>query len=228
MQQISLMPIGHNRFGLNITLVNKSLTQTIGNALRRALVANVEGYTVIGIGIDGFYNELGRIDGVKEDVIEVINNIKQLRFVCQDGRRVFKLIISSSKVGGFFARDIHLPNGVLIINCNQYICGLRGGVRLRVELVVGCGRGYLTASEVQDRYNQYLDSCLALDVDFNPIKKVSFRIIKQDFNTYSHGGMELAIESNGSVDIVGTILRCCTILIRDLNSIKKALRGYYG
>ncbi len=140
------MPCGHNKFGLSITLDNKM--QTIGNALRKILDINIEGYIVISIGINGFCDELVKMDGIKEDVIEVINNVKQLEFMCHDGRRVFKVIINTSKIGNFLTRHILLPNGLSILNPNQYICNLGIGTRLRLELVVVYGIGYLTASEV--------------------------------------------------------------------------------
>ncbi|PIM96819.1 DNA-directed RNA polymerase subunit alpha [Candidatus Hodgkinia cicadicola] len=221
---IKLIPCGYNKYKLGIILNDKNLVQTIGNTLRRMLMSDVIGYAVIGINIDGIYNEVDKINGIKEDVIEVINNVKQLEFMCQDGRDVFRAVINTSKKGKVLASDIYLPNGVLIFNRNQYICNLGTGIRFRCELVVACGKGYLTASEVQDRYNPCLHGCLILDVDFNPIKQVSFKIINHEFNISSQEEAELIIETNGSVNVVEVISECCFNLNKKLDSIKESLK----
>ncbi|PIM95254.1 DNA-directed RNA polymerase subunit alpha [Candidatus Hodgkinia cicadicola] len=224
LQQIKLISCGYNKFKLGIILKDKNLIQTIGNTLRRVLISDVMGYMVIGINIDGIYNEIDKINETKEDVIEIINNIKQLEFLCQDRRNIFRAVINTSKRGKVLASDIYLPDGVLIFNRNQYICNLGIGIRFRCELVVACGKGYLTATEVRDMYNPCLYGCLILDVDFNPIKQVSFKIIKHEFNMYSQEEAELIIETNGSMNIVEVIFECCLNLNKNLNSIKESLR----
>ncbi len=125
-------------------------------------MSDVIGYAVIGINIDGIYNEVDKINGT--DVIEVINNVKQLEFMCQDGRGVFRAVMNTSKKGKVLTSDIYLPNGVLISNRDQHIYNLGIGIRFRCELVVACGKGYSTVSKVQGRYNPCLHGCLILDV----------------------------------------------------------------
>ncbi|PIM95533.1 DNA-directed RNA polymerase subunit alpha [Candidatus Hodgkinia cicadicola] len=224
LQQIKLISCRYNKFKVGIILNDKNLVQTIGNTLRRVLMSDVVGYVVIGINIDGVYNEVDKINGIKEDVIEVVNNVKRLEFMCQDGRNVFRTVINTSKKGKVLASDIYLPDGVLIFNRNHYICNLGIGIRFRCELVVACSKGYLSASEVQGRYNLCLHGCLALDVDFNPIKQVSFKIIKYEFNVYSQEEAELIIETNGSVDVVEVVFGCCLNLNKNFDSIRDLLK----
>lgn len=118
---------------------------TLGNALRRVLLAALPGAAVVGVKIDGVQHEFSTIPGVKEDVTEIILNLKCLALKTADTDVSFRKIINIKKQGPcvVYAKDIETDADVEVLNPDLYICTLDEGAVLNAELHVGRGRGYV-------------------------------------------------------------------------------------
>ena len=144
---------------------------TVGNALRRVMLSSIEGAAVTSVRIPGVLHEFSTIPGVKEDVVDIILNIKQLRFrVHSDEPKI--VTISKNKAGEVTGKDIATGDQVELLNPDQHIATIEKKVEFKAELTVKKGMGYVTAEQNQDE-EQLVDT-IAVDSIFTPIKKVNF------------------------------------------------------
>ena len=146
---------------------------TLGNALRRVLLSSISGFAVTSVKIEGVLHEYGVIDGVKEDVLDIIMNLKSLAITKEDASPCsFKL--SVSRPGPVYAGAIEIPAGVDIINKDLLICTLNKGAKIDMQMHVECGSGYVPAdqSEKGDRGV----GAIMVDAVFSPVKQVSYRV----------------------------------------------------
>lgn len=148
---------------------------TIGNSLRRILLSSIEGAAVTGIKISGALHEFSSIKGVKEDVVDIVLNIKKLRFsVYSDGIKTVRIKVKGHKV--VTGDDIETDSSVEVLNRNHYIATVDNGATLDMELYVKKGKGYVTA-DLNKEEGLSVD-VLAVDSAFSPIKKVNFWVEK--------------------------------------------------
>ncbi|MFA5857976.1 MAG: DNA-directed RNA polymerase subunit alpha [Elusimicrobiota bacterium] len=146
---------------------------TLGNSLRRILLSSIEGAAATSVKIKGADHEYGTLPGVKEDVLEVMMNLKKIRFkVFSDGPENVKLMIN--KPGEIKAKDIELNNSVEIVNPEQHIATLSPAHKLEVEIEVARGRGYLPV-EKQNRADLPVGTIL-VDAIFTPVRKVNYEV----------------------------------------------------
>ena len=144
---------------------------TIGNALRRVLLSSIEGAAVTSIKIPGVYHEFSTIPGVKEDVVDIILNIKQLRFkLYSDTQKV--ITIKAEGPGEVKGEDIITTAQVEVLNPDLHIATLEKNVEFKMEMTVKKGRGYVPA-EANKEEGQPLD-VIPVDSIFSPIKKVNY------------------------------------------------------
>ena len=149
---------------------------TIGNALRRILLSSLEGFAITSIRIDGVSHEFASIDGVIEDVADMVLNFKQVRFKqLVAGENHEKINVTISGQEQFVAGDINkfLAN-FQVLNPELVICNLDPSVKLNVEITIGKGRGYVPADE-----NKVIGTpvdTIAIDSIYTPIRNVSFRV----------------------------------------------------
>jgi DNA-directed RNA polymerase subunit alpha len=143
---------------------------TIGNALRRVLLSSIEGAAVTSIRIPGVLHEFSTFKGVKEDIIDVVLNVKQLRFLLHSGseKLVSVELKGPKEVTG---KDI-IGDQVEVLTPDQHIMTLGKNVSLTLELVIEKGKGYVSA-EANKKEDQTVDT-IAIDSMFTPIKKVNF------------------------------------------------------
>ena len=146
---------------------------TLGNSLRRVLLSSIEGAAIVSVAIEGAKHEYSTIDGVTEDVIQLLLNLKEIRFLVHTDEAV-TLRLSVNGSGGITAADIQPNSQVEIINPDQYIATLDKCDGLNMELHVCRGRGYTHAEEHTDG-NQPI-GVIALDAKFSPVKRVNFRV----------------------------------------------------
>ena len=144
---------------------------TIGNSLRRILLSSIQGAAVISVAIDGVRHEFSTLDGMKEDIIQVLLNLKEIRFrVYTD--EIVTLVLSAEGSGNVTAADIQ-PNGqVDIINPDQHIATLDKCDGLNMEMQVCRGRGYELGEERLPRNQQI--GVIPVDSKFSPVRKVNF------------------------------------------------------
>ncbi|MBN2615460.1 MAG: DNA-directed RNA polymerase subunit alpha [Bacteroidales bacterium] len=187
---------------------------TIGNALRRILLSSLEGFAITNVKIDGVVHEFSAIDGVIEDVTEIILNLKKVRFKQQipnENTEKVNIVIGDQKV--FKAGDINKFLSVFqVLNTEEVICNLDPSVKLSMEITIKKGRGYVPAEE-----NKEVDApigTIALDSIHTPIKNVKYQI--ENYRVEQKTDYEklvLEIDSDGSIHPKDALKEAAKILI---------------
>jgi len=165
----------HTRFYGEFTCqpLERGFGITLGNAIRRVLLSSIQGAAIVSVKIDGVLHEYSTISGVKEDVTDIILNLKGVRLkLNQDGPRVVN--IDASRDGIVTAADIITDGTVEILNSDHYIATLSGGKKFKAELVVKTGKGYVPARS--ERATDQPEGTINIDAAFTPIKKVNYTV----------------------------------------------------
>lgn len=178
---------------------------TLGNALRRVLLAALPGVAVVGLKIDGVQHEFSTITGVKEDVTDIILNIKRLALKSDNEDNDFRKTITINKVGPceVHAGDIITDTEVEVLNPDLYICTIEDGGALDMELYVGRGCGYYSIEKNKERNKElklnYPIGFIPIDSIFGPVHKASYSVeparVGQDI---TRDKLILEVETNGA------------------------------
>lgn len=187
---------------------------TIGNALRRILLSSLEGFAITSIKIDGVDHEFSTIEGVVEDVTEIILNLKQVRFKQQiEDTDSEDVTLSVSNQEHFTAGDIGKNTSAFqVLNPDHVICTMEKSVKLEMEIQIGKGRGYRPAEE--NKTENAPVGTIAIDSIFTPIRKVNYTI--ENFRVEQKTDYEkLVIEilTDGSVNPKDALQEAAKILI---------------
>lgn len=170
---------------------------TIGNALRRVLLSSLQGAAVTSIKIEGVLHEFSTILGVKEDVTEIILNVKQLALVCHE-EGVKRITLDIKGPCDVTAGMIECPSSVEIMNKDLKICTLDSKAHLIMEMVVETGRGYVSANE--NRKEDQPIGQIAIDSLFSPVKRVMYKVENARVGQITnYDKLLLDIETNGVV-----------------------------
>ncbi len=171
---------------------------TLGNALRRVLLSSIPGYAVVAVKIEGVYHEFTSIPGVREDVTDIILNIKQLNLK-GDVEEPVILRLEERGPKKVYASDIKVPTGIEILNPDLYIATLDSEeTELVMEMVVEEGKGYVPAEErnLQD----YPVGTILVDAVFSPVRKVNFSVEQARVGrATNYDKLILEIWTNGAV-----------------------------
>jgi len=146
---------------------------TIGNSLRRVLLSSLEGAAITSIKVDGAMHEFATIDGVVEDVTDIVLNLKKVKFKAHT-RDVQVLMLSVNKEGAVTAADIQVNQNVELVNPEQHICTLDKKRKLELELEVKIGRGFCPGDE-NKKPGQAI-GVIAIDSLFSPVSRVRYSI----------------------------------------------------
>ena len=149
---------------------------TIGNSLRRILLASLPGAAAVGIKISGVDHEFSTIKGVKEEVTEIILNIKEIRFKMKetDSYSKVKCYLTADKAGEVYARDIVTEAGVEILTPDKLICTLDEGGSIDMVIYVATGRGWVPADKNKGKNDPI--GYIAIDSLFTPVVKANFQV----------------------------------------------------
>ena len=177
--------------------LEKGYALTLGNSLRRILLSSIQGSAITAVQIDGVLHEFSSIKGVREDVTDIVLNVKQLSLkVLSEGPK--KLILDVKGPGEIKAKDIQANSEVTILNPNLVICHLDENTKFHMELVADTGKGYISSEK-----NKNEDSPLGLipiDSFFSPVKKVSFRVENaREGKSLDYDKLIMDVETDGSV-----------------------------
>jgi len=173
---------------------------TLGNALRRVLLSALPGAAVVGINIEGVSHEFSEIKGVKEDVAEIILNLKGLNLKANYTDKTLKktLRIERTEPGVVTAADIELDPEIEILNPDLYICTLDEGARLIMELTVGKGRGYVVAEKNKDESKPI--GYIPIDSIFTPVKAASYSVENTRVGqSIDYDKLTLEVKTDGSL-----------------------------
>ncbi len=170
---------------------------TVGNSLRRVLLSSLQGGAVKAIKIDGVHHEFSSVIGVREDVTDIILNVKNLCLnVHTEGER--KLILSAEGEGPVTAGQITETHDVEVINKDLVICNLDQGGAINIELIVDTGKGYVTAKDAVMKKSDV--DLIVIDSIYSPVLKVSYKVdnarVGQDTD---YDQLHLTVTTDGSV-----------------------------
>ena len=173
---------------------------TLGNALRRVLLSALPGTAVVGIMIEGVSHEFSTIKGIKEDVADIILNLKGLNLRANYSDRNLKksLRIEKSEPGIVTAADIEQDPEIEILNPELYICTLDEGAKLNMELVVAQGRGYVVAENNKDASQPI--GYIPIDSIFTPVKSASYSVTSTRVGqSIDYDKLTIEVKTDGSL-----------------------------
>jgi DNA-directed RNA polymerase subunit alpha len=170
---------------------------TLGNALRRVLLSSLQGAAVTAVQIDGVLHEFSSISGVREDVTDIVLNIKEIS-IKMEGDGPKRMVIRKEGPGTVTAGDIQTVGDVQILNPNHVICTLDEGAEIRMELTVNTGKGYVAAD--RNRSEDAPIGLIPVDSLYSPVRKVSYKIDNtREGQVLDYDKLTLTVETDGSV-----------------------------
>lgn len=188
---------------------------TIGNALRRVLISSIEGAAVTNIKIEGVLHEFSAIDGVVEDVPQIVLNIKKL-VLKYHGKQSKKIAIDVKRKGEITAKDIQTDESIEVVNPDLHIATLTKDVRFYMELDVARGRGYVSAEK--NKQEGMTIGSIAVDSIFSPVAKVNFMVEDTRVGQITdYDRLILEIYTNGAMSPEESLLYASNILQRHLD-----------
>jgi len=194
--------------------LEKGYGVTIGNALRRILLSSLEGYAITSIKIPGVLHEFSTIQGVVEDVCEIILNLKMVRFKKISDNVDSKVVISLRNKDIFTAGDIaSFTSTYQILNPDLVICHLDSSINFEIEITLEKGRGYVSADE--NRPSEQVFGLIPIDAIFTPIKNVKYSIENTRVEQKTdYEKLILDIETDGSIHPEDALKGAANILIK--------------
>ena len=191
---------------------------TVGNALRRVLLTSLPGAAITNVKVDGVLHEFSTISGVKEDMADIIQNLKSVRFKLSDSDvDNVKLALKGKKV--FTAADIQKATDQFeVLNQDQYITEINSNGKMEIELRIGVGKGYIP-SEENELPNAPIGT-LAMDSIFNPVTKVTYNIQPVPGAKDPIEILSMEIETDGSVTPQDAISYSATVLMDHLKLVE--------
>lgn len=147
---------------------------TLGNSLRRVLLSSLQGAGIIAVKVDGVEHEFGTINNVKEEVSEIILNLKEIQFQLSEKEDV-TLVLEKNSEGTVYAKDIAETSNVNILNPDHVICNVSSGGSIRMELLVARGKGYVTATDNKELFDLPV-GWIYLDTLFSPVTRVNYSV----------------------------------------------------
>lgn len=171
--QIKVLDLNDTEGVFVIEPLERGLGHTLGNAMRRILLSSIPGAAVTSVRITGVQHEYSSIEGVREDTIEILLNLKELVIHLEDDEQA-TVTLKATKAGEVTAADIDAPSNVQIINPEHYIATLTKKGKLEIEMAVEKGRGYASAED-NEREGVSI-GVIPVDSVFSPVSNVTFRV----------------------------------------------------
>ena len=213
--RITSESVEQNRGTFTIEPLDRGFGYTFGNSLRRVLLSSLSGAAVTSVRIEGVAHEFSTINGVKEDVTDIVLNLKGV--VCRmhsDASEVEAPLVVTGP-GEITAKDIDLPAGVEILNPDVHIATLEKKTKLELYMTIGRGRGYRPAEE--NKSSDQPIGVIPIDSIFSPVRRVAYAVEqarvgqKTDFDK-----LTLDIETDGSIDPQAALREAAELLISQL------------
>ena len=148
--------------------------QTLGNSLRRTLLSSLQGAGIVAIKIDGVEHEFDTINNVKEEVSEIILNLKEVRFSLRNVEEV-DLVLEKTTEGAVTAQDISENSNLEVLNSDHIIANISSNGSLRMEIKVARGKGYVTALDNKEQFELPV-GWIFLDTLFSPVHRVNYTV----------------------------------------------------
>ena len=213
--RITSEKVDDRRGTFTIEPLDKGFGYTFGNSLRRVLLSSLGGAAITSVRIEGVAHEFSTVQGVKEDVTDIILNLKDLVVRMHTDADEVEAPLVATGPGEVKAKDIDLPSGVEILNPNAPIATLEKKTKLEVYLTIGRGRGYSPAEE--NKTEEQPIGVIPIDSIFSPIRRASYSVAtarvgqRTDFDK-----LTLDLETDGSIEPGAALREASEILIKSL------------
>ncbi|AVP56280.1 DNA-directed RNA polymerase subunit alpha [Pulveribacter suum] len=214
---INVEQLGPNRAKVELEPFERGYGHTLGNALRRVLLSSMVGYAATEVTIASVLHEYSSIDGVQEDVVNILLNLKGVVFKLHNRDEV-TLSLRKDGEGVVTARDIQTPHDVEIVNPDHLIATLSAGGKLDMQIKVEKGRGYVPGS-----LRRYADEStksigrIVLDASFSPIRRVSYTVESARVEQRTDlDKLVMEIETNGAISAEDAVRASAKILVEQL------------
>jgi DNA-directed RNA polymerase subunit alpha len=190
---------------------------TLGNSLRRVLLSSLQGAGIVAVKVDGVDHEFGTINNIKEEVSEIILNLKEIRFKIIDKEEV-TLVLEKNSEGAVKASDIQENANVKVLNPEHTICNVSSGGSIRMELKVARGKGYVTALDNKEAFDLPV-GWIYLDTLFSPVHRVNYTVTNSRVGKRTdYDKLTLEVWTNAGIDPVDAVAISAKIL-RDQLSV---------
>ncbi len=212
-RRVDVKALSDTHAKITIEPLERGFGHTLGNALRRILLSSMPGSAITEVKIDGILHEYSTIEGVQEDVIEILLNLKSLA-LSMYGRSEATLRLSKSGPGTVTAGDIELEHDIEVVDPSHHIATLTKGGSITMELTATKGRGYLpvTMRESDEDEGQKI-GVMQLDASYSPIHRVTYNVENARVEQRTDlDKLILDIETNGVVDPEEAVRRAANIL----------------
>ncbi len=190
---------------------------TLGNSLRRVLLSSLQGAGIVAVKVDGVDHEFGTINNIKEEVSEIILNLKEIRFKIIDKEEV-TLVLEKNSEGAVKASDIQENSHVKVLNPEHTICNVSSGGSIRMELKVARGKGYVTALDNKEAFDLPV-GWIYIDTLFSPVHRVNYTVTNSRVGKRTdYDKLTLEVWTNAGIDPVDAVAISAKIL-RDQLSV---------
>jgi DNA-directed RNA polymerase subunit alpha len=213
---IQVEPLGGHRAKVTLEPFERGYGHTLGNALRRVLLSSMVGFAPTEVTIAGVLHEYSTLDGVQEDVVHIMLNLKGVVFRLHNRDEV-TLVLRKDGEGPVTAADIQTPHDVEIVNPNHVICHLSQGGKLDMQIKVEKGRGYVPGT--LRRYGEETKAIgrIVLDASFSPVRRVSYTVESARVEQRTDlDKLVMEIETNGAISPEESIRASAKILVEQL------------
>lgn len=208
---VQIKELGLNTSRVTLEPLERGFGYTLGTALRRVLLSSLEGAAITQCEIDGVLHEYSAIEGVREDVIDVLLNLKGVALIMHEGERA-EMHLSVNKAGDVKASAFNAPSNIEIVNPDHVIAHLTSDVSFKMRVVVEKGRGYQVVSDETESETSS-PNMLRLDASFSPIRRIAYRVEQARVEQRTDlDKLIIDIESNGTVNPEQAIRDAATIL----------------
>jgi DNA-directed RNA polymerase subunit alpha len=214
---VDVSQLSHHHARVVLEPLERGFGHTLGNALRRILLSSMPGAAITEVTFLNVLHEYTTIDGIQEDVVEILLNLKGVAIILSDANEV-TLTLTKSGPGPVTAGDIETTQNVDIVNPEHVLCHITGNSSISMSLKVQIGRGYVPAVAMETDADNTIGQ-LALDASFSPVRKVSYAVENARVNQRTDlDKLIIDLSTNGTIDPEEAIRRAATIL-RDQLSV---------
>jgi DNA-directed RNA polymerase subunit alpha len=215
-RHIDVQELGPTRARVTLEPLERGFGHTLGNTLRRILLSSMPGCAITEVQIDGVLHEYSTIEGVQEDVIDILLNLKGVAVVLHNQDSAI-IRIAKSGAGPVTAGDFQLTQDVEIANPEHVICNLNENGSIRLEAKVTRGRGYVPVDSLEEEEESRPIGSLRLDATYSPMRRVAYSVENARVEQRTDlDKLVLDIETNGTIDPEEAIRRAATILQQQL------------
>jgi DNA-directed RNA polymerase subunit alpha len=213
--QITAEKTEDNRGTFTIEPLDRGFGYTFGNSLRRVLLSSLAGAAVTSVRIEGVAHEFSTISGVKEDVTDIVLNLKEIVARMHSDAAEIEVPLVATGPGEVTAGDIDLPSGVELLNPDAHVATLEKRTKLEMYLTIGRGRGYSPAED--NKTPDQPIGVIPIDSIFSPVKRVAYQVESARVGQRTdYDKLTLDIETDGSVAPQAALREAAEILIKSL------------